>query len=46
MDVKYQYLCDTAYFKVVIDRQFSRGHGCYDYPFNLALSVWGARSFS
>jgi hypothetical protein len=32
MDIKYQYLCDTAYFKVVIDRQYQqrpwllRGH--------------------
>jgi hypothetical protein len=25
MDIKYQYLCDTAYFRVVIDRQYQQG---------------------
>ncbi len=51
MDIKYQYLCDTAYFKVAIDRQYQQGPWLLRLPIQfglvgvgcavLFLALWG-----
>ncbi|MFC4526347.1 hypothetical protein ISN76_19020 [Dyella halodurans] len=45
MDVKYQYLCDTAYFKVVIDRQYRQGPWLLRLPIQFGLIGVGCAIF-
>jgi hypothetical protein len=45
MDIKYQYLCDTAYFKVVIDRQYQQGPWLLRLPIQFGLVGVGCTIF-
>lgn len=42
MEIKYRYLCDTAYFKVVIDRQYQQGPWFLRLPVQFGLIGLGA----
>jgi hypothetical protein len=45
MEIKYQYLCDTAYFKVVIDRQYQQGPWLLRLPIQFGLIGMGCAIF-